>query len=107
MAPADPKEPCDPKPNKDKSVFDQSFFIRKPCAFYNTYTWSFFTIRSESCEFLGQFLTYSWPFPPSVLLRGEVSTVLKTTAVKMIIHTDRHPLLPFYICMFIQHIFEY
>ena len=39
MAPTDPKKLFDPKLNKNKSELDQSsFFIRKPCALYNTYT---------------------------------------------------------------------
>ena len=38
MAPTDPKKLFDPELNKNKSEFDQSIFIRKPCELYSTYT---------------------------------------------------------------------
>ena len=60
MAPADPKKLFDPKLNKNESEFDRSNFIYKETVYaIQYYTCSFFTRRSESCEFLGQFLTNS------------------------------------------------
>ena len=59
IAPADLKKLFDPKLNKNKLECDQILFDKETVCALQYLFLKLFSRRSESCEFLGQFITYS------------------------------------------------